>query len=371
MRLGYRPLKINPSKGMPNLEEIFPSFFKVSTGEIIRFSRQMATILASGGNLLQTLDMLQAESRNRVMKRTLLSIRDALDGGMSFSAALAQHPKLFNHLFVSVVEVGEYTGHLGPALEQLAAMLEKAHEAKQKAIRTMMYPMAIMLLSFLTLGVLMVVAMPPLLAVFEDLGTDVPIMTKVAISGMGFAQDNMMKVVLGFGAMVAAYIGLRRFPSMRFRMDTMMVKLPIIGKVVVSSELARFSRTASMLLGAGVSISTVLQLGISGISNRYIKAAFVDAEANLMNGNRLADALFRHDAIPSMFTELVMIGEESNSLAKTMTDAAETYEKLLDQQINGLVATLEPISTLAVGGIVGFIAFSMFVPIYSGLDGLE
>ena len=370
-RLGYRRLKIFPARRLPSADELFPSLFKVTTGELIRFSRQMATILSSGGNLLTTLEMLKSESRNRMMRKTLTALAQALDSGKSLSQALEEHPRVFNHLFVSVVEVGEYTGALAPALEHLAEMLEKAHEAKQQAIRTMMYPMAIMTLSFLTLGVLMTVALPPLLEVFDSLGSDIPLMTKIAINGMAAARANMANMAIGMVLAAVAFVMLRKIPSVKLWMDTKQASMPVLGSVIVSSELARFSRTTAILLDAGVGLSPALKLGISGISNGYIRCAFLDAEEALLNGERLASALFRYPVIPTIFSELVMIGEESNSLPRTMSDAARTYEGILDQRINTMVSMLEPVSTIAVGGIVGFIAFAMFVPIYSGLDGLE
>ena len=151
--------------------------FRVGTGELIRFCRSLATMMKSGGNLMRTLDMLQKDTKHRMMRRMLGEIQRTLDEGGSLSDALNEHPTVFSPVFVSMVEAGEHTGRLGPALDQLADILEKESEAKKKAIATMMYPAAIMGLAIVTMTILLLVALPPMLKVFENLDTDVPLIT--------------------------------------------------------------------------------------------------------------------------------------------------------------------------------------------------
>lgn len=365
---GLKLMRLKASRSPFSMESLLPALFKVNARELIAFSRQMATMLSSGGNLLRTLEMLERESRGHVMRNTLAGIRKALDEGESLSAALAQHPKVFNPLFCSVVEVGEYTGRLAPALDQLADILEKEHEAKQKAIRTLMYPAAIIGLSAITLGVLMTVAMPPLLKVFEQMGTNIPLMTRIVVSAVGAVTSFYKQIILGGLAGLVSFVVLRRFPSVKYMFDAAMIRAPIIGPFMLAGELSRFARTVSMLLEAGVSLANAVQLGISGCKNQLLRRAFSDAQDSLISGHGLIEALKRCSLIPSMFLELVMLGEETNSLKRTMKDAADAYQKQLEQRLNSILGMLEPASTVVVGAIVGIIAFSMFVPIYSGLN---
>lgn len=365
---GLKLLRIREARRIPGLATLIPSLFRVKTGELIKFSRQLATMLASGGNLLRVLDMLERESKSRVMRSTIVSIRATLDDGGSLSEALAKHPLVFNNLFVSVVAVGEHTGRLGPSLERLADIIEKDHEAKQKAIRTLMYPAAIIGLSAVTLGVLMTVALPPLLDVFDKLGTDIPLMTKIVVATVGGVSDHFQKILAGMVAIVVAYMLLRRMDIVKYRMDVLQLRAPILGPFLISSELTRFSRTLAMLLEAGVTLANAIHLAKTSIKNAELRDAFDDAEESLLSGLGLSDALKRHKIMPNMFMELVMLGEESNSLERTMNDAANAYQKELEQKLDSLLGMLEPVSTVVVGGIVGIIAFSMFVPIYSGLN---
>jgi len=371
VRLGYRPLDVAAAPKLPSREDLFPSLYRVKTGQLSQFARHIAAVLTSGGNLVRALEMLQAEAKNRMMKKTVIAIRRTLDQGGSLSDALREHPLVFNHLFVSIVEVGEFTGRLAPALEQMADILEKEAEARRKAIKTLMYPVAIIGLSLITMAILMMVAMPPLLAVFDRMGTEAPFLTRVIVAIFTQVQDRGVFMFFGFIIFIIAFVLLRRIPSIRFRMDGIQTKLPIIGSLTVAGELGGFSRTVAMLLDAGVSLSNALRLGIAGCKNQVIKKAFLEAEESLLSGHGLTETLKRHPVLPTLFIELVMIGEDSNTLRKTMRDAARTYQQIQEQKLDGLLATLEPMSTLVVGGVVGMIAFSMFVPIYSGLQAFD
>ena len=367
---GYKLLKMAPSRGLPGLELLFPSLYNVGSVELVRFARQVATMLESGGNLLRALEMAESESKNKMMRRTLGSLRSTLNEGESLTSGLAKHPKIFNPLFVSVVDVGEHTGRLAPSLEQLADMLEQEREVKQRAIKTMMYPMAIMGLSVVTLAVLMIVAVPPLLQVFEQMGANVPVTTRLAVAMVNAVKDNILNMFIGLVAVVGLSMVMRRTRGRRRMLDLLWAKMPLLGPLTVAGDLSRLSRTMAMLLEAGVPLATALQLAISGCKNIVIREVFEQAEESLMNGHGLTNALRNSSVLPSLFVELTLMGEESNTLQRMMNDAGIAYQKQRDQRLDVLLGVLEPASTLIVGGIVGFIAFSMFVPIHSGLDAL-
>ena len=369
--LGYRPLRVTPVRRLPVPRELFPSLFNVGTGELVRFSRQMATMLSSGHTLMNSLEILRSQTRNSVMRGTLDDVCRTLDEGSDISAALSRHPEVFNPLYISVVEAGEFTGRLAPALDQIADILEKANEAKQRAIRTIMYPAAIVGLSMVTLGVLITVALPPLIESFELMGTGLPAATKVALSIFGGITNNYLSIFIGMIAAAVIFLGLQRLPQFRYGMDATFARLPLVGPIVLATELSRFSNTVGMLLNSEVALTKGLQLGISGCKNQLVRRALLDAEESLITGHGMAVALKRHPILPPMFVQMVAIGEDSNSMGKAMSESATNYEKELERRLNTLMSILEPASTIFVGAIVAFIAFSMFVPIYSGLQAFE
>ncbi|MBI4201856.1 MAG: type II secretion system F family protein [Chloroflexi bacterium] len=365
---GLKPLKLKELPRQDFRARIFPSFFRVKTGEIIHFCRNTATMLTTGGNLVRVLEMFQRETRSPMMRRTLEDIRHTLDDGGSFSEALATHPTVFGPLFISVVEVGEHTGRLGPALEEMADILHKEDEAKQKAIRTLMYPVAIIGLAVLVLVILMLFALPPMLKVFERMGDKLPLVTRVTIAFFNQVREHFVIIAISLVVLIVFLALIRRIPRVRFAMDHFQAKVPIVGSLIVAKEMSRFSRTLAMLLDSSVPLASALQLSLSGCHNLPLRTAFEQAEEHLLSGRPLAESLREHPIIPSLFVEMVAIGEESNSLPRTMKDAASAYQNQLDQRLSGILGMLEPLSTIFVGGIVALIAFSMFLPIYASLN---
>lgn len=370
-RRGFKPLRVNVARRLPSREDLFPSLFQVKSGDLARLARELSVMLSSGVNLLRALEMLEGASHDRIMRRTLASIRKTLDDGGSLSFALAQHPRTFSRLFVSMVEVGESAGRLTTALDQISDVLVREHEAKQKAMRTMMYPLAVMALSVITLAVLMTVALPSLVKVFDQLGTETPMMTRVAVGLGNGAREQFLNILLGVVGLAVVVALLQRNARMRYRIDAFKLKLPLFGKFIVMGEVARASRTLAMLLEAGVPLAGGIQLVTHGTKNQVLRRAFADAEESLMSGHGLAEAMKRHRVLPWLFVELVAVGEETNSLQRTVSEAAASYQKQFEQKLDSLLGMMEPMTTLMIGGIVGFIAFSMFAPIYSGLKALR
>ena len=365
---GQKPLLLKPLSGPRHLEDLVPSLFGVSSAELARFSRSLATIISASGYLLRALETIQSGSSNRAMRRILERVRSSIEAGSGLSEALREHPTTFSPLYISVVEVGEYTGHLAPALEQMADILGQEQEAKQKAIKTMLYPAAIIGLAVITMAIMLTVAMPPMLKVFENMGAELPLITRVTVMASGGLKTNFHLFLLAGVAMVGMVVLLRRTPRTKYWIDSTLVRTPLFGSLTVTTELSRFARTTAMLLEAGVPLATTLRLAINGCRNWALRRALSSTEESLIRGDELAAALRGYEILPAMFLEMVAIGEDSNALQHTMKDAAAIYQKQADQRLDTMLGILEPASTLFVGGIVGLLAFSMFLPIYSGIN---
>lgn len=370
VRQGFKVLRLSPARSLPGLEEMFPSLFKVKTGELVRFSRQLATMVRGGSSLQRGLEMLEGESKNRVMRRVLASVRKTIDQGGSLSSAFAEFPNVFSTRYTSVVEVGEPTGGLANALEQLAETLSREHEAVQRFKRTMMMPAFTMGASIAMLVLMMTVMLPPLLGAFESRGTDVPLITKIAMAIINTIESNMIFIgiaVVLFGATIAI---VRHIPSTQYALHVAITRLPVVGGLIVTKEMAQFSRTNSMLLEAGVPLARSLPLAISGCKNLALLRAFNAGEESLMSGHGFATAVGNYSVMPRLWVELVAVGEENNVMGRTLSDLATAYENEVDNKLGSIISMLEPASTFVVGGVVLFIALSMFLPIYSGMEDL-
>jgi type II secretory pathway component PulF len=368
--LGNRVLKMGPVRSRPGPEVLFPSLFKTGPKDLVHFCRQVTAMLTSGGTLTRALEMAESQTRSRMMRSVIRQLSSDLSSGESLSTAMKSHPKVFDQLFLSVVEVGEHTGRLAVSLEQIADAMEADIEAKARAVKALMYPMAIMGMSLVTLGVLITVAVPPLLNVFDQLGADAPAMTKAAVAMVNFVKGNGMTVFLTiFGALTLIAV-LRRQPRLAAGVDAVLARTPLYGPLTVAGDLARFARTNALLLEAGVPLSDGLALSIPGCANVQVRAAMEAGERSLLAGSGFAPELRGHSVLPSLFREMMSMGEEGNQLPRMMRDAAVAYQKEREARLGALIGALEPVSTVVVGGIVAFIAFSMFVPIYSGLDKL-
>lgn len=369
-RLGYKALEVKVKRELPGLEQMFPSLFKVGTGELIRFSRQLALIIRGGSSLQRGLELLQSESSNKVMRRVLDSVRKTVDGGGSLSAGMAENPAVFGPRYVSVVESGEFTGALAPALDELADSMETEYEAIQKVKRTLMMPVFTMGASTLMLVLMMTTMLPRLVESFESSGSDIPVFTRVALAVFGWLISNIQFVAIGLVLLAVSFaIGLRK-PAFKYTFHLILTKTPIIGPLIVAKELAQFSRTISMLLAAGVALAMALPLAISGCKNHALHRAFVAGEESLLTGHGFSEALSLQPVLPRMWVELVLIGEESNSIGRTMDDLANAYEKEMENRLGSLVSIMEPVSTLAVGGVVLFMALSILQPVYAQLGNL-
>ena len=368
---GFKLLKVSRAMQLPPLEKAIPSLYKVKVGDLIAFARQASTMLASGANLLRVLEMLRDESNNKGMRLILTDIHDRVSEGDEFTAALREHPNVFDEVFLSLTEVGEHTGRLGPALEQLADILVQAHEAKQKAMKTMMMPLFLIGSSFLMLGFMAFVALPPLLDTFEKMGVEIPMMTTMMVGATKWLVENIIPVAIGIAGTFALYKLVRRISSAKYVLDFIKARLPLMGQVMLASELGRFTRIIATMLENGVDLPTALRLGLNSSKNEALRRAWLGAEEGLMAGQRVAEGLSRHKILPSMFIELWSIGEEGNTLPKTMGELADAYEKQYEDRISAILAVAEPVSTFAVGGVVLFMALSVMKPIMSAASAVQ
>lgn len=363
---GYDQMVVEVAPSMFSLEEALPTLFRVKPRDIIIFSRQLATLLRSGISLLPALEIIRGQvDTGRVFKRIVGSIINDIRSGASFAQAIVKHPKAFSEVYSRTIIVGEASGSLESVLNQMAAHLERETEMGRKIQKALMYPVMVMSVGVIVVIVLLTVVMPQLLGMFKAMNVELPLPTRVLISVTDIASTYTLHIVIGLLLAVALIISMANQPRGRRLLDRLRLRLPIIGPPALFSELGRIARTLSVLLNAGLSLQEVIELLPKSVSNKAVQADLERVYEGLLLGEGLSEPMSRLDIFPPLLIQMVAVGEESNTLGSTMEVVADFYEANAKEKMDAMVGLIGPLSTIGIALMVGFIALSVIMPIYS------
>ena len=363
---GYRPINVELVPSMFTLEEAFPSLFKVKPGDVILFSRQLATLLRSGISLLPGLEILQDQvSSSRSFKRVIGTIVNDLRSGGSFTQAIAKHPTAFNEIYVRTITVGEQTGNMELVLNQMADYIEKQGEATKKAKKALTYPMMVMGIGVGVTILLMTVVMPQMMGMFESMSVELPLPTRILIGMSNTLTSYPLVFLIALSVITAVILWFVKQPTGRRLLDRARLSAPLIGMPTLLGELARFARTMSVLVTAGMTLQEIMEIVPEASGNRYIRAALNQLNEALLLGEGLSAPMSRMTMFPPLLVQMVAVGEASNTLDFTMGVVADFYEVTAEEKTNAMIGMIGPISTIAIAILVGFIAVSILLPMYS------
>ena len=367
---GYRIITLRPIWTAPRVDQLFPTLFGVKSREVIAFSRQMATLIESGIAVLPALELLQRQAR-RGLARVLGDLAQAVKQGSSLSDALREHPQVFPPVFSRMIAVGERTGNLETVLRQLATHMEKEQAVIKRVRGAMAYPAFVILLAIGVVVILVTSALPPLISLFDEFGAELPLPTKILLAVSGFAvayKFHMAAVLLAVVGIAALYI---RQPAGRRQLDYLLVRAPGLGSITVLSNTARFSGTTAILFKAGLPLAEVMDLVIQTTQNRIIREALEEVREELLGGEGLSKPLANAKLFPPMLVQMVEVGEETGTLDTNLETMAEFYSREVDERINTLTSMIQPALTLAMGGVVAFIAVSIIMPMYGIMQSIR
>jgi type IV pilus assembly protein PilC len=263
------------------------------------------------------------------------------------------------------MEVGERTGNLEEVLRRVASHMEKDQAILKRVRGAMAYPAFVLVLAVVVVGVLITTALPPLVGLFDEFNTSLPLPTRILMAISDFGTAYKLHMLIGTIAAVAIVSWYVRRPSGRRRLDYLMVKLPLIGAINVQSNVSRFSRTMAMLLRAGLPLSDIMELVLQTTQNQIIRDELINVREELMHGEGLARPFGRSRLFPSMLSQVVSVGEETGALDSNLDTLAEFYAAEVDERVTALTAMVQPAMTLGIGVVVGFIAVSIIMPMYS------
>lgn len=363
---GLRPITVELVPSLFTLEEALPTLFRIKPREVIMFSRQLATLLKSGVSLLPALETLSTQAASgRAFRRMLRAIVSDLRSGGSFTDALAKHQDAFSELYCKTLAVGEQTGNLETVLSRMADFLEKRGATAQRVRKALSYPLLLLGIGVMVVIILMTVLMPQLMGMFTSLGVKLPLPTRILISTSNFITENPLYIITAVSLVAAIVLWLVKQPRGRRVLDRMLIGAPLIGIPTLLGELARFARTMSVLVSAGLSLQETMELAPQTTTNTVIRDALTQVNERLVMGEGLSEPMSQINLFPPLLVQMVIVGEESNSLGFTMGVVADFYETAAAEKMNSLVGMLEPLSIIGIALIVGFIAISVLMPIYS------
>ncbi len=365
-QMGYVPIAIDKKQTTGVKTEIHLLRRRsVKIKELAVFSRQFATMIDSGLTLLRSLQILAAQTESPVLREIIDQVRQDVESGSSLSQAFAHHPKVFTKLYVAMVRSGETGGMLDQVLLELANTIEKQVELRQKVRSAMTYPAVVLALVSLILTAMLVFIVPLFKGFYKSLNGKLPTMTTALITISNIFVKAFPLVVL---AVVGAAYGFKRWIATekgRSRWDTIKLKVPVFGKLVHKTALARFSRTFSVLLRAGVPILEALEITKDTSGNTVVARALDDVQAGVKIGEPITKPLLNHDVFPPMVVQMMAVGEESGALDRMLEKIADFYDQEVEATVDALTSLLEPLLICVLGGAVGTMVIALYLPMFN------
>jgi type IV pilus assembly protein PilC len=354
-----------PSAGDTSARNVFK---KVKPKTLQIFSRQFATMIEAGLNVVQALVILEEQTEDRYFAAVVRELRADVEGGLLLSQAMTRHPKIFDRLFVSMVEAGEAAGILDEVLDRVALHIEKATQIKRRVKGAMLYPLMVLSFASLVLTGLLLFLVPVFVNIFSQLGGDLPKLTQYVVNVSDLLKHRFYIIFPGIGGLIFGFRKWKKTDAGRKQWDRFKLKVPKIGPVVLKVTMARFSRTLSTLVSAGVDIIQALEITGQTAGNWMVENALGDVRAKVHEGVPIAQPLVDNAIFPPMVSQMVKIGEETGELEKMLGKIADFYEDEVDSAISSLTSIVEPLMMILVGAMVGVIVIAMYLPMFRMLS---
>jgi type IV pilus assembly protein PilC len=354
-----------PAEGEEGVRTVFK---KIKPKSLQIFSRQFATMIDAGLSVVSALVILEEQTEDKYLAAVISELRADVEGGLLLSQAMGRHPKIFSSLYIAMVEAGEAAGILDQVLDRVAFQIEKETQIKRRVKGAMIYPTMVLIFATLVLIGMLLFLVPIFVDIFKTLGGDLPKLTQYVVAMSDFLKNDWMFV---FPGMALTFFGFRKAKKTEYGRqlwDRFKLRAPMkIGGVVLKVTIARFSRTLSTLVAAGVDIIKALEITAQTAGNWVVEEALSDVRARVHEGMPIAQPLVENPIFPPMVGHMVKIGEETGELEKMLGKIADFYEDEVDSSIQTLTSIIEPIMMIGVGLMVGVIIISMYLPMFKML----
>jgi len=344
----------------------------VSTKELAIFTRQFSVMIDAGLPLVQCLEILAGQQDNKTFEKILTGVRSAVESGSTLSAAMRQYGKIFDPLYVNMVEAGETGGILDTILQRLASYIEKNVKLKRAVQSALIYPVAVLFIAFSVIILLLWKVVPIFATLFAGLGVDLPLPTRIVIGLSNFIGSIYGLIILiAFIAIVLVLRSWYQTPGGKYALDSVLLRLPLIGILLRKIGVARFTRTLGTLISSGVPILEGLDITARTSGNAVIEQAILKTRKAVEAGRTLVDPLKETDVFPSMVTQMIGVGEQTGAMDAMLQKIADFYEDEVDAAVKDLLTALEPLMIVFLGGVVGGVVISMYMPLFSMISKLS
>jgi type IV pilus assembly protein PilC len=335
--------------------------------DIVTFTRLFATMIDAGLPIVQCLDILQGQTDNKFFGAILRDVKSSVEQGATFSDSLRRHPKVFDHLYVNLVQAGEVGGILDTILNRLAVYIEKAMKLRRQVRGAMVYPSIVIVVFIGVLSILLGFVIPGFQNMFKDFGSkdDLPALTRMVMAVSSFFVSNILWFFLIMTGLIVGVTYVIRTPAGKKAFHKMLLRLPVVGPVLRKIAVARFTRTLGTLLASGVPILDALEIVAKTAGNVIVEEAIMYARARISEGKNMAQPLMETNVFPPMVVQMVGVGEQTGALDAMLNKIADFYEEEVDVAVSALTSLIEPALMVGIGGTVGVVLIAMYLPIFS------
>ena len=362
---GYKVLTLRPHVPFFNLEKLSALFARVNPREVIMFSRQLALLLESGTDIVASLELLQAQVTNRTLQRAIGDIVSDIRSGSSLSAALRRYPRVFSQIYSRAIAAGERSGNLEVVLRQMADFIERGATTEKKIKNAMTYPVIVVIVAVIVVAILATFVLPTFTSLYAAFGVEQPLPAKILIGTTEWFSSYGLYLILVIVAVASLGFFYIRTPAGKYQWDKIMLRAPIIGRILLLSELSRACRTMSLLFKVGLPLPDVLSLAIQGTNNKAMAEVLTGVQHELIRGEGLSKPMSRRPLFLPLMVQMVGVGEETGNLDNTLTTVAESYEMEADDRTNSAIGLIQPVVTVVIGLVIGLIALSLVSAMYS------
>ena len=345
---------------------------KISYNDITEMTRQLATMVKAGIPIIKSFEVfIMGIRKHKRLKVMAIDLKTLVEGGESLSKALEHYPKIFDKLYIGLITAGEESGNLDLMLNKIADQREALQSIKKKVKKALSYPIVVCVIAAGVTGILLTFAVPAFSAMFINSGKELPAITQITVNASNFMQDNWWKLILGVFIFTTVFKSLKfKYEKIQIYQDHIMLKFPIIGELLFKSALARFASTLEITIQSGMSLTRALDMVALATGNAKYDQAALDIKKSISEGASFKEAIVDTGNFPFLVEQMIAVGEESGALETMLGNLNRVYQEEVDTIVDSLSSMLEPIIMVVLGGVVGFLVVSMYMPMFQMGDAI-